>query len=103
MYINGYGYNQIIRTLNEKGYKTKKGKAFGKNSIHGILTNEKYTGVYIFNRVVAGKKNSRKSKSEDEIIRIEDAMPKIISREMFDKTKEMMMKRKHSPGSANTK
>ena len=34
-----------IDKLNDLGYKTKRGNKFGKNSLHGILSNEKYTGV----------------------------------------------------------
>ena len=37
MKANGDGYGKIIEVLNAKGYKTKRGDAFGKNSIHDIL------------------------------------------------------------------
>lgn len=50
MFINGSGYGTIINFLNQKGYTTKKGSQFGKNSLHEILKNEKYTGKLIFNR-----------------------------------------------------
>ena len=32
------------------GYRTKRGKLFGKNSLYSILQNEKYVGKYIFNK-----------------------------------------------------
>ncbi|HHX77902.1 MAG TPA: hypothetical protein GX697_06115 [Firmicutes bacterium] len=48
MYANGYGYNKIIDRLSNEGYRTKTGRPFGKNSIHDIMRNEKYRGVYIF-------------------------------------------------------
>nr|WP_232192643.1 recombinase family protein [Thermoanaerobacter mathranii] len=44
LYAQGYGYRQIIDELNLRGYRTKKGNPFSKNSIHEILKNEKYTG-----------------------------------------------------------
>ena len=47
MYLDGEGYSSIINTLNYKGFKTKKGNTFGKNSLYEILRNEKYTGVYV--------------------------------------------------------
>ncbi len=50
MYASGTGYTPIIDKLNDLGYKSKTGKSFGKNSLYGILTNEKYRGVYIFNK-----------------------------------------------------
>ncbi len=60
--IQGMSYNEIQRELSEKGIRTRAGQQFGKNSLYSILTNEKYIGVYIYNREVsknsAGKRNS---------------------------------------------
>src|SRR5690606_6658216 len=42
MYAAGHGYSEIINRLNKEGYRTQTGRRFGKNSIHGILKNEKY-------------------------------------------------------------
>ncbi|ACL75220.1 recombinase family protein [Ruminiclostridium cellulolyticum] len=50
MYASGHSYNEIIDTMNREGYRSKFGRSFGKNSLHDILRNEKYTGTYIFNR-----------------------------------------------------
>ncbi|SET51690.1 site-specific DNA recombinase [Natronincola peptidivorans] len=107
MYINGYSYGKIIDHLNLKGYKTKTGKTFGKNSIYGILDNEKYSGVYIFNRSskkdAFGKRNSHLYKDESEIIRVEGGIPAIVSTEVFRKTKEIMNSRKRAPGANKAK
>ena len=103
MYVNGYSYGNIIDKLNNLGYKTKRGNKFGKNSLHGILSNEKYTGVYVFNKTqrkgVNGKRNGHKQKSEEEIIKVEGGMPKIIDKEVFLQAQEMMQKRKKASGS----
>ena len=53
MFADGYGYSEIIERLNAHGYKTKRGKMFGKNSLYEILSNEKYTGVFVFNKAAA--------------------------------------------------
>lgn len=102
-YVKGYSYSNIIDELNDLGYKTKRGNKFGKNSLHGILSNEKYTGVYVFNKTqrkgVDGKRNGHKQKSEDEIIKVEGGMPQIIDKEIFNQVQEMMKKRKKAPGS----
>ncbi len=103
MYVKGYSYSNIIDELNDLGYKTKRGNKFGKNSLHGILSNEKYTGVYVFNKTqrkgANGKRNGHKQKSEDEIIKIDGGMPQIIDKEIFNQAQEMMQKRKKAPGS----
>ncbi|MDL0191683.1 recombinase family protein, partial [Clostridioides difficile] len=73
--------------------KTKReNRKFINNSLHSILTNEKYTSVYIFNKTqrtgVDGRRNSKKLKSEDEIIKIEGGMPQIIDKEVFNRYKK---------------
>lgn len=85
LYINGYGLLDIADQLNKLGYTTKKGNKFGKNSIYEILSNEKYIGNYIFNK---GYRHDRHTKRDD-TIRFEDVLPKIISKEDFEKVKEI--------------
>lgn len=105
--LNGMTYSEIISGLNQRGAKTKKGSTFGKNSLYAILTNEKYTGVYIYNRAASkganGKRNNHKSKSVENIIRIEGGVPQIISREKFDAVQKILKKRRsleHTKSSA---
>ena len=85
MYLSGKGYTEIAKALAEKGYRTKGGKNFSKVSIHDILRNEKYIGTYTFNRVVKRADGTRNShgKPSEELIRIEDAVPAIISKDDF--------------------
>ncbi|MCB2354716.1 recombinase family protein [Clostridium estertheticum] len=107
MYINGYSYASIIDNLNDRGYKTRLGNSFGKNSIYSILDNEKYSGVYIFNKTskkdAFGKRNSHLSKDDSEVIRVDGGMPAIISKETYQKAKEMMVARKRAPGANKAK
>lgn len=95
MTINGNGYAAITNHLNSLGHKTKINTNFKVNSIRDILRNEKYTGVYIFNRRAAGKKGNYINKSDNEIIRIEGGMPAIITKEVFDMVNNKMNTRKH--------
>ena len=100
LYATGYGYGAIIDRLAEKGYCTRSGQPFTKAALHDMLINEKYTGVYIYNRAAAaqrdGKRNNHQKKPEDEIIRIPGGMPAIISEETFKQVKERMkMNQRH--------
>lgn len=106
MYASGASYSEIIDKLNTYGYQTKRGKTFGKNSLHEILRNEKYTGIYIFNaapRKINGKYNCRKQKKNDEIIRIPGGMPQIIDFETWKKVQEKLNKNKHAPAQNSAK
>lgn len=89
MAADGYGYNTIIKELNARGYKTKAGNNFGKNSLYDLIQNERYKGVYIFNKRVKrnsqNKRNNRKYKDPSEIIRIENGCPPIVSKELWDR------------------
>lgn len=100
MYVSGNSYGDICYKLNELGYTTKKQRKFGKNSLYDILHNEKYMGVYVFNKR-AGKKNSHARKPDNEIVRIENGVPAIISKEVFNKAAKLMEYNKRNSG-ANT-
>ena len=94
-------YSRIIEELNRRGVRTRRGREFGRNSLHEILRNEKYTGVYIYRRSALpdkfGKRNNHAYRSRSDIIRIEDRVPQIISREVFDAVQTIMDKRKMEP------
>lgn len=83
LYLKGQGYAAICRTLSAKGYTTKSGKEFPKNSLHDILCNEKYIGTYTFNKIPRKKngRNSHAAERPEDYISIEDAFPAIISKE----------------------
>lgn len=60
--------------------------------------NEKYTGVFIFNKLVSkdidDKRNGNAYKEVEEIIRIEGAVPAIISKEEFESAQNIILSRK---------
>ena len=106
MYLSGYSYKAIAETLNAEGYRSKNGNQFCVNSFDAILRNERYTGVYIFNRAAAkdfeGKRNNHKNKSDDEIIRIEGGVPAIISRDIWNAAQEKRKSNVGGNGNAKT-
>lgn len=97
MYLEGNGYTAICEELNRRGYRTKKGTAFVRNSMYDLLRNEKYTGAFIYNRMAKaknGKRNRHAYKSESEVIRVENAFPAIISKEEYRKVLKLMEQNK---------
>lgn len=101
---SGSGYINIINELNLKGFKTKRGSQFGKNSLHDLLKNKKYIGVYSFGRVAGGHTDKRNShKTDENMIEIPDAIPAIISKELWNKVQQQMIESKRSPGSHTAK
>ena len=79
-YAAGESAKDIYTRLNNEGYRTSRGGLFNKNSLRRILQNEKYIGVY-----------------EYQDIRVEDAIPAIVSRELFNKCRIMVEKHHRAP------
>lgn len=82
-YEEGYTIADIIKYLNGNGYSNRNGTPFTKNSLPSILSNERYTGTYLFR----------------DIIRVENGIPAIISREQFDRVQEMKKINRRKPSS----
>ena len=80
LYINGMGYQGIANYLKEEGIKNKRGKHLEKTSIRYLLCNEKYIGIYRYSD-----------------IRIEDAVPKLIDKNIWDKVQEKFKRESARP------
>jgi site-specific DNA recombinase len=102
LYDLGHGYQYIINKLNEHNYLTKLNRPFVKNSIYTILMNEKYSGVYVFNKSESkdscNQRNTHAYKQDENIIRIPGGCPKIVERELFERTQQKMLDNKHHAG-----
>lgn len=86
MYADGKTVTEINDLLNSKGYKTSKGVAFNKNSLHTILNNRRYLGYYIHcGHEIAG------------------GIPQIISDELFEQVSDKLKKNKKAPARAKAK
>lgn len=92
MALAGKGAKEIVRVLNAEGVRTRRGKKWEINAIHYILRNETVTGVLVFNRVT---KNSVKAvdRPADQTIRVENAHPAIIEKEVFLKAQKVIKER----------
>lgn len=94
----GFSYMDIAEELNQKGLLTRGSAPFGKNSLHDILSNEKYCGTYIYNKSAAkdsqGHRNGHAKKPPEEIIRIKHGMPAIIDEAVFQEAQKRIQIRK---------
>ena len=72
LYRSGYSAARICRILNDRGVKTSRGKSFKPEGLMRIVTNERYTGVYIWGDV-----------------RVPDGMPAIIKQSDFEEAQHM--------------
>lgn len=89
MYGNGSSYSKIIDTV--KGYKGKRGRPIGKNSLHSILNNERYIGIYFWNK--RKMKLFRKWAGgglNPNTVKIENAIPRIIDDDLWERVRKRM-------------
>jgi len=82
--INGKGLTEIVRELNQKGIPGPNRKDWGKTGLYSILTNEIYTGVFVW---------GRNSKRGHEPVRTENACSPIVDRATFEKVQNLMKER----------
>ena len=81
----GNGLAEICKELNGRGI-TNKGKRWQKNVIHYLLTNEAYTGTAVWGVKTKDEKNA-------EPVRVENAWPALVSRELFDAVQQGLHER----------
>lgn len=75
LYVEGYTISEIINYFKNLGIN------FGKNKISGILKNEKYIGIYRYKNIICDK----------------DAVPRIVTDEMFAIAQEKLKMHKRLP------
>ena len=100
-YAAGDGLAKISQALNDKGFHPKRGGRFGKNSLHDILRNEKYIGIYKFGRVRRTMDGRRNSHKNDDTA-IVGTIPAIVEPELFEKIRDKFAENKKRAGAAST-
>lgn len=87
------GFSSLIAEMEERGIKGKRGKPIKYTQIYEMLKNEKYTGVYLYSTEEETQRKDRRTKPN--AIRIENALPVIIEKELFQEVQKIMNERKH--------
>lgn len=101
-FIVGTSYTEIIAELNERGFKTRNGQDFAKNSLYEILVNQKYAGVYVYNRASSatakGQRNNHLAKSDKDVVKNIGGCPAIVTPEIFQRASEIIKTNKRLRG-----
>lgn len=96
---NQEGFTNLIDEMQRAGIRGKRGKPIKYPQIYEILKNEKYTGVYVYSPSEERKRSERRNKPN--AIRIENALPTIISKAQFAEVQRIMNERKQTGKKAN--
>ena len=92
MYLQGLGFKAISNILNSEGHRNRDGKLFSKNLVGSILRNEKYKGCYTYGKEISDFKTKKRVKNKEPII-LEDQIPAIVSKEIWDRVAELRSKK----------
>lgn len=79
-YAQGETIASICENFNNRGFRTKTGAKFNKNSFHHIFNNDKYIGIYRFMDVV-----------------VEGGVPAIVSKELFQQVQQRTLATRKAP------
>ena len=73
------GCKEIAMTLNNDGLRTSRGERWGKVTVYEVLTNEAYCGTLVW----GGRRGHPAIHSGETPVRVENAWPAIVDREVF--------------------
>ena len=97
LYLNGYSPHKIARTLTEEGIPTPKGKSkWGLTCVKSILTNEKYKGDALMQKVYTVDfltKKTKKNEGEIPQYYVENNHEAIVDPETFEIVQQLMASR----------
>lgn len=90
LYLNeGLGFYSIAKRLNEEGIPSRQRKEWSIRAIKLMLTNPVYKGTLVWNRKDSSK-SKRKDKDESEWVKVEDCLPIIIEKPIWESVQRRM-------------
>ncbi|WP_309500883.1 MULTISPECIES: recombinase family protein [Bradyrhizobium] len=89
----GKSESEIAVALNQQGIMSDLGRPWTRASIHQILTNEKYIGNNVFNRVSYKLKQRRVVNRRDTWVRADGVFPSVVDRALFERARVIIDQR----------
>jgi DNA invertase Pin-like site-specific DNA recombinase len=90
---HGYTERQIADRLNQNGFLTDLGRPWTRSVVHQILTNEKYIGNNVFNRISFKLKIKRIRNTPEKWVRANGAFEAIVDPGYFTQAQEIIAAR----------
>jgi DNA invertase Pin-like site-specific DNA recombinase len=85
-----FNERQIAELLNRAGTTTDQGRRWTRGTVHQILTNEKYIGNNLYNRVSFKLKKRRVRNAPEQWVRAKGAFRPVIDQELFEAARVMI-------------
>ena len=87
--------SEIAQRLNVMGVLTDLGRPWSRGTVHEVLTNEKYIGNNVYNRVSFKLKRERVVNPPEKLVRKEEAFPAIVEPGLFFMAQGVIRARSH--------
>ena len=94
MFVSGEKITNIMNYLNSTGHIGRRGAKFTYSTIYGILKNERYIGTYKWMENITREMHKPVNKKNKKPVIIENAIPQIITRDLFLEAQECFKNRK---------
>src|ERR1700730_621849 len=79
------GVKEIVKWMNARGYRTRRGKSFGVGQLHKLLTNTVYIGRWKFNQTSS---KTRRRKADEEVVEI--PVPAMVELGTFEQVRRQL-------------
>jgi len=90
MALRDVGCKEIAKALNKEVIRTSTGQRWGRTTVHKVLTNEAYCGTLVW----GGRPGHPAIHSADPPVRVENAWPAIIDKDVFKQILRKMASRR---------
>ena len=94
MFLSGEKITNIMNYLNSTGHIGRRGAKFTYSTIYGILKNERYMGKYKWMENITREMHKPVNKKNKKPVIIENAIPQIVTRDMFLEAQECFKNKK---------
>ena len=84
LFVAGMPEREIAAALNQDNVRTDLGRMWTRGTVHQVLTNPKYTGDNVYNRVSNRLKQCRVVNAPDRWVIARDAFQAVVPRDLFD-------------------
>jgi DNA invertase Pin-like site-specific DNA recombinase len=90
MFVDGQSEREIADTLNGEGLRTDRSRPWTRGTVHQVLTNEKYVGDNVYNRMSFKLKKRRVRNPPEMWIRADAAFTPIVQPTLFDAVRRIV-------------
>ena len=87
--------SKLAGMLNQRGIPTDQGRSWTQGTVHEVLTNEKYVGNNVYNRISFKLKKKRVVNPPEMWIRSNGAFESIVPVDLFSRAQAMIRERSH--------